>query len=422
MEKYVYKVVLKNSISALDQKVLTYLYLPIIGAKAMALYQFLAYEYESIKELRNMKITEERILKNLGYSEDALDKQCKKLEALNLLEILQNNKKQHKIYNVYAPLEPSDFFANKIFSALLLKNTSKDDFDIARFIFKDEGDLLDEQGYIKRVTSISDVFTNVQDLEVAVIPKGIKSKPKKSNPCVKELDWATITCELEKSNIIMKKNDKTMKLIEEVYTLYKVPVDKILKTVIEAYNKNTLRIDEELLYAHLSSEIQNAEVTALAMKFDPKANMFANQKMKIFEFESLEPEDYLTQLMNVSLLDQDKENLIKKLRDVYKMRNSVINCLLDFSYYKNNGNVVPNYLYKIAATMNELSIKTADAAMVYLKEAVKNANKPKFKSTILTAAPTNNDANLWNLPQDPNGYKVSEVIDEESFIEVWGNS
>ncbi|WP_146637362.1 DnaD domain protein [Spiroplasma clarkii] len=220
----------------------------------------------------------------------------------------------------------------------------------------------------------------------------------------------------------MKKNDKTMKLIEEVYTLYKVPVDKILKTVIEAYNKNTLRIDEELLYAHLSSEIQNAEVTALAMKFDPKANMFANQKMKIFEFESLEPEDYLTQLMNVSLLDQDKENLIKKLRDVYKMRNSVINCLLDFSYYKNNGNVVPNYLYKIAATMNELSIKTADAAMVYLKEAVKNANKPKFKSTILTAAPTNNDANLWNLPQDPNGYKVSEVIDEESFIEVWGNS
>ncbi|WP_146637361.1 hypothetical protein [Spiroplasma clarkii] len=136
MEKYVYKVVLKNSISALDQKVLTYLYLPIIGAKAMALYQFLAYEYESIKELRNMKITEERILKNLGYSEDALDKQCKKLEALNLLEILQNNKKQHKIYNVYAPLEPSDFFANKIFSALLLKNTSKDDFDIARFILK----------------------------------------------------------------------------------------------------------------------------------------------------------------------------------------------------------------------------------------------------------------------------------------------
>lgn len=423
MEFYRYKVVLKNMISALDQKVLTYLYLPIIGAKAMALYQFLAYEYEVSKELRNMKITEERILKNLGFSADALERQCKRLEALNLLEVLHNEKKNSKIFNIYAPLEPSDFFNNTIFNAMLLKNTSTDDYDIAKFIFKDEGDVLEEQGYTKRVTCITEVFDNVEDLPTMPVGKGMKSKPKKSNPTLKEVNATQIIEQLSENQIYVKKNDKTMKLIENIYSLYKVSLDKILNAIVAAYNFNSQKVDEEIMYGKLSAEIARDEVKTLALNFDATNIIEEKQKIKVYEFETIESSDYLSLLMNGLTISQAHAEMLKKLQTTYKLRNSVINCLLDFSYYKNDATIVPNYLYKIAGTMNELNIKTADAAMQYLKTAFKNSNKPKFQQgQVFFSTSQPEDENIWNVPQDPNGYKVSEVIDEELFQDAWGQS
>jgi len=421
MKDYKYKVILKNIISLTDQKILTYLYLPIIGTKANALYQFLVSEYEVFKELKKMEVTTQRVLKNLNISFDSLESQCKKLEAIGLLEILQNDTKNSIIFNVYAPLEAGDFFNDKVLVGLLLKKISSEDYDIAKFTFRDEGEMPEDYGYVKRTTPITEVFEEIPNLLNFKINNGIKSKPKKTNLILKGFSYNEVLSILEKNKIYITKNSDTMKLIETIYATYKLSVKKICELVVDAFDFQNLKIEENRFFAMVDDYLNKNRNNNDINSFNPEENIIKNQKQKIYEFEHTDPIEYLKLLLETNNLSDKDKDVIDTLHKTYNIRNGVINTLLDFSYLKNDTKIIANYLYKIAATFRDLNIKTADKAMSFLKTAFRKSNNAQnFQSKKLFL--DNGEylqKNIWNDPQDDQGYKLNDAVDEKTFEKIW---
>ncbi|MBY7703875.1 DnaD domain protein [Vibrio harveyi] len=61
------------------------------------------------------------------------------------------------------------------------------------------------------------------------------------------------------------------------------------------------------------------------------------------------------------------------IKNTYKFNDGIINCLIDFSYKKNNGYIVVKYIQKIAKTLYEKNIKSTEKTMSYLKR-IKNSS------------------------------------------------
>src|SRR5699024_12810013 len=107
-----------------------------------------------------------------------------------------------------------------------------------------------------------------------------------------------------------------------------------------------------------------------------------NKEMKkIREFEALSSEEYLKGILKVKMIEPMYIRMIAEMRKKYKLPDSVINVLIDYSFFKNEKKVVVNYVLKIASSLSENAIREVKSAMNYLKNAFKNSGVKKEAKT-----------------------------------------
>ncbi|QBQ08042.1 chromosome replication initiation and membrane attachment protein [Spiroplasma gladiatoris] len=377
MRKFEYKVFLKNRIDILDDKVLTYLYQPIIGLKSLAIYKLLINEAEVIKQLQKQEFyNEDRLIKLSMLSSDQLSWAIKKLEAMGLVVTLQSKINEAKIFNIYPPLEPKQFFEYSLFNSALLEKIGKKNYEIAQLMFK-EDNCANESDYKNTSSKFLEVFEEFnKNLKEEVYSK-IQTRPKKTNVLLEGLDFESIFKNLQNKNIcVSKENEKLKNVIEEVYLSYNLTEETIIDALIKAYDEQEVDLDIEKFYIIISSKYLVHEDTA-SLDFDPELNKKTKTNAKIKEMETIDPIHFLELLMNVDCLDLVFLELIRSLRREYKLRDGVINCLLEYSYLKNESKIVKNYILKIAKTFNERDISNAKEAMDYLKLANKKSKVSK---------------------------------------------
>ncbi|QEH62207.1 chromosome replication initiation and membrane attachment protein [Spiroplasma chinense] len=379
MKNFSYKVILKNRIDSSDDKILSYLYQPIIGLRSISIYKLLIFEAEVLKEFKKAEFREERLLTLCKLNADQFQRQLKKLEGIGLLTKMVNEQKNSVILNVYAPLEPCDFFNNALFNKALIKKIGEKDYEMARFVFRDEGEIPSDSGYKNATSKFLEVFEEFNNSLGDIKVNSLKTKPKRTNALLKGFDFEKIVLDLEKEDIYISKSDTTLKnKLEEIYSGHNFELDKIIEAVKESYDKESLFLDVKKIYRVLSNNyFEDEQFNTSEEIFDPKVNMQNYTNKKIKEMETIEPTQYLQLLMNIENLELPELELISKLSKDYKLRNGVINCLLEFSYLKNDEKIVANYLYKIASTINERQIVDAKETMEYLKVAHKKGAKGK---------------------------------------------
>lgn len=98
---------------------------------------------------------------------------------------------------------------------------------------------------------------------------------------------------------------------------------------------------------------------------------------------SIRPTIYFQLLKGGKVLSTTDKEILKNLLSVIRLNNGVINCLLEYVYFKNNKRMELKYINSIAETLKKLAITKIADAMEYLKTSFKKSQEVKnFKNAI----------------------------------------
>ncbi|WP_342269010.1 hypothetical protein [Spiroplasma endosymbiont of Aspidapion aeneum] len=367
MEEYKYKVLMKNDFEAIDEKALIYLYQPIIGLKSLSVYKFMIQESFIMKQYKNINFDFSRILKILSIKYEALEKCLKFLEAMGLVQRLSNKiKKNVIVFNIFRPLDPIEFFENTIFNSALRKKIGFEDYEIARLIFSDETNAFSiDEGFTDNTTRFYDVFSYLLDSKPSLDSSiNFSIKLRKSSPLLNGFDENIILKTLKEKNIdIDVKNHEQINILKNVYSYIQIDNVELANLLVDAYDNKNKCFDKEKIQILTSKFI---------VKTSNKPSNFVNNTspidIKLNQMNSLTPELYISCLMKKEFDDNQYNELIGKLRNNYVLPDPVINCILDFSYIRDNKNIIIGNVLVIAEKITRKNILTSFDTMKFLKE------------------------------------------------------
>lgn len=129
---FCFVVMLEEPLSEYQRKVLTNLYMPIMGNKALAFYNVLAQFVEyPLQETSLIPVERLLVMMNIKSCLDFLEER-QKLEALGLLDTYvktASNNNEIIIYNLKKPLNPESFFKDPCLSQILRLTLGKDYYE-----------------------------------------------------------------------------------------------------------------------------------------------------------------------------------------------------------------------------------------------------------------------------------------------------
>lgn len=392
---------LNSLIADYDRLIITNLYMPIIGYKAVSLY------FTFLSEAENQKINPITSHKNLFSrmqinASDFVDSR-KLLEGIGLLKTYVSSLKSNKlyVYEIYAPKTPTLFFNNVLLYGMLIKSLGESEANKLRNLY-----LLDHEIEGEEITSsFMDVFTcNFDDPIFKLAENGHQNIiSRTSAKLISGFSYELFVNYLKANSQINPDlfSKKDMKEIERLASLYGISEENAAQAVIEKYNpyapKNQ-RIDfkelakifmDETHYNFLRKETNYYRV-------DGKISSNSDLAKKINMMETYAPKDYLTALQNGTIPAYADLALLNDLSAKYKLSNAVINALVDYVLAVNNNVLTRVFAEKIAASLAREGVQTTIDAMNYLKKTSKRGKKKIDKKEI-----------------DDSEEKINDKVDEE---------
>ncbi|WP_339022997.1 DnaD domain protein [Spiroplasma endosymbiont of Crioceris asparagi] len=404
MNSFEYKISAKNRIEYVDEKVLLYLYQPIVGSSAITLYKIMIHEMDLIKMFKsNVYLKLDRLIKLLSFKDnEEFFENVKKLEAMNLIETKRNFKTNKIIFNLLSPVDECEFFDNQLYSSYLCKKMGNDNFEINQFIFRNDN-LTEPDDFLNTTENFADIFSDALIGDVIAEQKNIKPS---------------------KFNKIFNKQYEDLLILATKYNLENVinegVVKKVIKSAMDVYtldNDDYIKIIQEL-QLNQNNKFDKNKFNDLCVQYQNNYKIESDNKSyseikrtklakKMVELSTEDSENYAKLLLKMHSLSEDITNMIANLRNNFLLDDSLINAIMEFSYYKNDGKVVPNYLYKIATTINDKNITTLEDVMTHLKGAY---NGKKRQTKVF--------ANIEPLEYDKTNvnYKSNPILSDEELL------
>lgn len=392
-QKTIYSIVIKDINILNDWSMLFSLYVPIIGTKAASLYLGLINECLNLKQLNNPKFEITRLYKMMALNEIQFNQAIKKLESLKLIKTKISKAKKVKKFEIYSPLEPQEFFDNDLFSKTLISQIGDENFESLKFLFKEkmENDL--EEDFEDVTAAFSDVFPDTLN-QMAINPtneEGLNLKLQSSKKTLfeKMLDLKYFSNCLKEFNININYNTyKNKKLLNWALSLYNFNEKDLSLILSQAFNYQTQIVDlalfENLVQKFIFSKKHskknlNSENNPL---YREEQDLSWEENQELEEWNQTSP-NVFSQNLTGQQVDVYTGKLIYDLQHQYAIEMGGVNGLLSYSYYVNN-RIVPNYIYKIADTLKNMSITKGSDIMIYLKHIknkrnLENAEYPKFR-------------------------------------------
>ena len=349
-----------------DLKVLTNMYLPIIGIDSLSTYLFLN-NYSD--EVCVRTILDFLHFDNVGVLEYALNK----LEALGLVK-KYNNKTKGYLYAFIRPVSGEDFKENIILSNYLIKN-------IGEVAYENLTKEVKIKGYVEETKRFDEVFKSKDKIAKAFdsnVPKDIKD------------------------NIVIK-NDKFDYLIFK--SLFDGEIDNALLNDSNFENE-ILKISYQ--YSLTEDEMKEAVIKAIKQNNDLRFEdiriragyIFQNKQANNIIFKEKKPEEYIVDLTNdenqilkwattksindmLAMFSGGKASLsdvndFNRLYDLTHLPMEVINVLIfHLCGVKGGEQVSFNYLEKVARNWIKAGIATAKDAIIYIREKQEPLEKKK---------------------------------------------
>ena len=370
--------------------ILTYLYMPIIGIKAYSLYMIVYNEAKRMDRFhRPCAIS--RLLSYLSFSIEEFEESVKALEATGLLKTYVKVEESTYLFDVRSPLTLRQFFRNAIFVTILRQTLGTDEFTKTCHYFRVAKE--DLKGYEEREVK----FTDVYEIDISQVRplrmRGSYFERKEGNV---DVDYdMDLFYEAIKDNQIPKRqvkiHEETIKQLAVVYSIDPLTLSSLVR---ESY------IDKKVNMQMLADKIK----AYYSMDTSDRLNdvyLTQPENFKTHDHEETAIARHLRYLESISpyeLLKSKQGGKEPVLRDLslaetlmvhLGLTPGVTNVLLEYVMGKNDGRLPKAYTETIGASWARKHIKTAkqayEAAMTL--EPVKEDKQPEVKEVIPESNP-----------------------------------
>ncbi len=380
----IYTVINKTILNDIDRKTLTMLYQPIIGQAPISLYFTLWTDLDKT-EIMSIDFTHHHLMASMQLKLSDIEKAREKLEAMGLLKsYFKKGDINNYIYQLYSPLNSSEFLNDPILNVLLYSNVGSTEYNrIVNYFKIPKINLVDFEDI---TTSFSEVFqTNHGNLPESH-SETIKSKISNNINIEELVDFDLIISSIPKNILNARAFDsRTKTLINKLAFLY--GLDNLYMTnIVRGCLNDKGCIDKTKLRKACRNHYQfenSDNLPKLIYRSQPehlRKDISNNSKRSeiINKFETLSPYEFLTARYNNSNPTNRDKLLIETLMVEQELNAGVVNVLIDYVLKINNNKLNRNFIETIAGHWKRSNIKTVAEAM---GQAEKEHKKYKKKAT-----------------------------------------
>lgn len=357
-----------------DYASLTLLYTPVVGVRAINVYQTL-YAILDRKKLSIDNLTYINILDLLGIDDDTFYDARLKLEATGLMETL--NKGDLYVFMLKQPLTPKQFLMDSIFSVYLKDSVGDEMFEYIVNTFKIAQ--IDRLGYKNISASFDQVFETKEYDSKFNIDGFIMGKKPNGSVIIKNHTFDFESFLLKIDNKLISNMTDARKTITNISYIYGYDSDIMVLLFNQSISTNgyfdskILKRKAELYNKHLNDgKLKAVEKPLMSEEEFQLMNLVANSSVKEM-LDSLWPDYPKTYLKNIS--------------DIYEgidiLERDVLNILL-FHVLKIKSGILPNitYIRKVAETWKNDGLDTRESAWKYVRGLMDVSKEPLKKEYV----------------------------------------
>ena len=323
----------KNEKQAIDYKVLTRLYTPLIGSIATSLY--LVLESELALNKKNQKHNNMlRLTKLSKLNMNQLNEALAELEKYKLVEFKGNKRIQDDYLIVLKPCK----------SAIEILEDTK---------FVDNLQVTIDSNYLEQIKNYFISSDDISSEYVSIENISLDSEPQD------ELIFERLYTKYPVNSLSWYIDENTKKEILRLKKLFKLNYDQIEAAMLNSFvvKDDTTEVDVRKLNEYIEKVYGNSVSSIIDM------------------FEREKPINYYSKMLKRNLFPRETD-MINELLDRYKICDGIMNTIINYYFnYKKNSNGDPrNYFIKIIESMKMAGVETTKDAVEYLRE-----NNQKYK-------------------------------------------
>ena len=392
MEKYTllpadtYVVINKTILHDEDRKILTDLYLPIIGADAVMLY-FCLWSSLDNSQIVSKDFSHQKLVSSLRMTINEIYDNRSKLDAIGLIKTLvKEGEVNNYIYELYSPASATEFLSHPILNIVLYSNIGKIEYDNLVKAYKLPR--FNTSNYNDITKSFNDVFESTgmtsYDLSLDDIRKYNKLKLNINSNFDFNFLINSMPKNIEVNRVFTKEIKELIINLSFIYDIDAIHMSNIIKACLNergTINRELLRKSSRNYYQFdnggiLPTIIDNSQPEYLRKPVGDTSN---RAKM-IYTFETISPRELLIKKNNGSEPTRRDLKLLEDLLVDYKLKPGVVNVLIDYILNVNNKKLTRNYVETLAGEWQRLGIETVEEAMSTAEKEHKKRNKKVIKN------------------------------------------
>ena len=345
----IFSIIKKHDFS-IDYKSLYDLYTPIIGSDATNLYINLSNEYDKLLQI-GIKFTDANsFLTSLNINDERFLEIRNMLEAIGLIKTyVDQNEPDNYYFELISPLSFEKFIDNQKYRHLLLNKIDQAGYEKLEYLYSNN---VIPENLVNISASFEQVFNNQNQL-------------KEIYQFNFERLYSALIADSHQTIIL---STKVKQIIESFFSSYNLSTNDIQYCVHQSIVKNDnneFTVDENLLQLNLKKFVnfsKNVNVFEQA-KVNRNSQMFLEQIKEeeiedVFNsYRNFNSEQYYSIIKKTPLAPAEIE-IIQTLRTTYKIDDSLINLMIDYSLLKTRGILNKKYITKMAQTANNLNLLT----------------------------------------------------------------
>ncbi|SDW69308.1 replicative DNA helicase loader DnaB [Marinococcus luteus] len=396
-----YYVRTSKEFSESTDKTMSMLYQPLVGSKAIALYQTLQNKLEK-DCYESSEATHHELMAFLQMPLNEIYAARRLLEGIGLLRVYElETQSQDKtfVYDIQPPMSPRAFFQDDVLSVFLYNRLGKSKYIQLRQRFG----ISAVPGAAEEITaSFNEVFASLHASEMASEPppadEGTEfiggSEPSRlqleENGFDMELLKASLPSFLDASRLLTPSLQQTVRRLAFVYQLSPIDMGKVIQESLSADDEVNIEELRKKAKNHYRME-HGAAPPALGNRTERQEPVPAQERpvseqeqMKQF-YEQTSPVTFLRSVAGGATVPESDIHLVEELLFSYRLSPGVVNVLTDYVMQKNNMKLSKALVYKIAGQWTRKKVHTVEDAMKLAKEEHKQAQE--------RTAPKNNYTN-----------------------------
>ena len=383
-----YVVINKTILHDEDRKIITSLYLPVIGIEAVMLYFTLWADLDNA-QIVSKDFSHQKLVSNLRMTIGEIESARQKLEAIGLVKtMLKTGNVNNYIYELYSPVSANEFLSHPILNIVLYSNIGKTEYDNVVKSFKLPR--FNTSNYEDITKSFNDVFESVSLTSYDLSLEDIRKYNKLRLNINSNFDFNFLISSMPKNvdtNRVFTKEIKELIInLSFIYDIDAVKMSNIIKGCFNdrgTINREELRKSARNYYQFdnggmLPTLVDNSQPEYLRK---PIGDTSRRAKM-IYTFETISPRELLIKINTGNDPTRRDLRLVEDLLVDYKLKPGVVNVLIDYVINVNEKKLTRALVETLAGEWQRLGIETVEEAMNTAEKEHKKRNKKTIKTEV----------------------------------------